>query len=460
MRKLLLLIAWSVVSISLSIAQKKQPNILIIMTDQQFADAMSCVMGDEYLSTPNMDYLAANGVRFARAYSPNPLCTPMRTSMMTGEFPHQTRIQTNNDKKNFVAEDHTYMGKVFEEAGYETGYFGKWHVAIDEEFNDIHGFNVYNEEHGRLDSDPVTEFLKKKHNKPFLAFASFLSPHEVCQWARKEELPGEPLGELPSLEKLPPLKVNFGIPQNETDIEAYMRKSYQANRRFTVGDYTDADWRRLRWGYYRLIERADMFVGEVVSALRESGQMENTIVVFLSDHGDCAGSHHWNQKTVFYDESTRVPLIISWKDNVPTATSNVLVNTGLDLFPTLCDMVGIQIPSGLEGRSLKSIALGNQATLDREFLVVENHMIQGDPIEGISLQPHGRMVRSDNFKYCVYSEGEARESLVDMQFDPQEMVNQARNPIYLSVLEEHRALLRKHADATDDRIAMEMLKDL
>ena len=99
---------------------------------------------------------------------------------------------------------------------------------------------------------------------------------------------------------LPPLKANFGIPQNETDIMAYMRESYHANRRFPVGEYTSADWRRHRWGYYRLIERADNFVGEVMNALEESGQTENTVVVFLSDHGDCAGSHQWNQKTNFY----------------------------------------------------------------------------------------------------------------------------------------------------------------
>ncbi len=439
---------------------QQKPNILVIMTDQQFGDAMSCVMGDQYLKTPNMDFLAAHGIRFSRAYSPNPLCTPMRTSMMTGQFPHQTKVQTNNDKANFIAEDHTFLGKVFEQAGYEMGYFGKWHVAIEEEAKETHGFNIYDENHGRLDARPVADFIKQRREKPFFAFASFLSPHEVCQWARKEELPGEPLGIMPPTEQLPPLKENFGIPQNETDIEAYMRKSYQNNRRFTVGDYNEADWRRLRWGYYRLIERADQFVGEVIEALRDSGLEDNTIIVFLSDHGDCAGSHHWNQKTVFYEESTRVPLIISWKGHIPTTVSKELVNVGLDLFPTLCDLAGMKIPKSLPGESLKQIAIGKSGDLDREYIVIQNHMVQGDPVEGVSLQPHGRMIRSENYKYCLYSEGSQRESLFDMKFDALEMINQASNPLYESVMDQHRSYLRKHAEALNDQIALGMLKDL
>ena len=459
--KLLFLVVWFIFPVIICVAQKPQsPNILIIMTDQQFADAMSCAMGDEYIHTPNMDKLAASGVRFTRAYTPNPLCTPMRTSMMTGKFPHQTQVQTNNDKKNFKQEDHIYMGRVFKDAGYETCYFGKWHVALDEREKNLHGFDTFGEDNPRLDAGPVGEFIKGKRKKPFFAFASFLSPHEVCQWARKEELPGEPLGEMPALEELPPLMDNFGIPQNETDIEAYMRKSYQANRRFTVGDYTYADWRRLRWGYYRLIERADMFVGEVLSALKESGKEENTIVVFLSDHGDCAGSHHWNQKTVFYDESTRVPFIVAWRGKSRVSTSDVLVNTGIDLIPTLCGLTGIAIPTGLPGQDLSGVITGSNYDIDRKYLVIQNHMVQGDPVDGISLMPHGRMVRSEYFKYCLYSEGEKRESLVDMRFDPLEMINQAENPIYREVLEQHRTYLKEHADTYKDGVAQRMLDAL
>ena len=188
------------------------------------------------------------------------------------------------------SEDHTYMGKVFKNAGYETGYFGKWHVALDIKKKDLHGFDICYPQ-SDTDAKPAVKFIKQKHEKPYIAVASFLSPHEICQWSRRQELPIEPIAPLPSLEELPPLKANSFPPQNETDVMAFMRKSYQAHALFPVRDYTEADWRRLRWGYYRLIERADAFVGEVLDAVKESGQEKNTLIVFLSDHGDSAGSH-------------------------------------------------------------------------------------------------------------------------------------------------------------------------
>ncbi len=437
---------------------EEKPNIVIIMTDQQFADAMSCVMGNEYLNTPNMDRLAEKGVLFTRAYSPNPLCMPMRTSIVTGRFPHETGV-LSNDKKELDVSKNIFMGKVFKDAGYETGYFGKWHISLPEDQKEIHGFDVIFPK-SNLDAEPAVKFIKQKHDKPYFAFASFLSPHEICQWARKEELPGGPIGELPLLENLPPLKTNFDNPVNETDIMAFMRKSYQANQRFPVGDYTDADWRRLIWGYYRLIERADDFVGQITAALKESGQEENTIVVFLADHGDCTGSHHWNQKTVFYDESSRVPFIIKWEGKTHKSTNDVLINTGTDLIPTLCEFAGINIPSGLPGKSLMAPALGKTQNWTRDFVVSENHMVQGDPVDGQAFQPQGRMVRSTLFKYCIYSEGNERESLVHMQYDPGEMVNLAKNKDYKETLEQHRSYLKKHAEETNDGVALKMLKEL
>jgi arylsulfatase A-like enzyme len=455
--KSVLLFLLCFIQLQFTIAQSK-PNIVIIMTDQQFGDAMSCVMGDEFLHTPNMDLLAKEGVRFTNAYTPNPLCLPMRTCMATGLYPHETGVLANNNKK-IQTDEYSFMGKLFKDAGYETGYFGKWHIALKEEEKDIHGFDIMFPK-SNLDAAPAIEFIKQKHDKPFFAVASFLSPHEICQWARKEELPGGPIDALPALDKLPPLKANFSIPQNETDIMAFMRKSYHANRRFPVGAYTNEDWRRLLWGYYRLIERADAFVGEITNALKASGQEKNTLLVFLSDHGDCAGSHQWNQKTVFYDESSRVPFIIQWKGKIPSTTSDILVNTGLDMIPTLCDFAGIDIPSGLHGKSLMAPVLGLTPNWTREFVVSENHMVQGDPVDDQAMQPHGRMVRSEHFKYCLYSEGTERESLVDLQFDPGELVNQAKNPIYKNILEQHRAYLQKHGKETKDEMALEMLEQL
>lgn len=458
LKSILLFISCLIYSQSVFAESKQQPNIVVIITDQQFADAMSCVMGDKYLHTPNMDKMVEKGVRFTKAYSPNPLCLPMRTSMITGQFPHETGV-LNNDNKKMDASKHVFLGKIFKDAGYDTGYFGKWHIALKGEQKDIHGFESMNTK-SNLDAEPAAEFIKKKHNKPFLAIASFLSPHEICQWARFEELPGGSIGEIPSLENLPPLKENFNPPANETDIMSYLRKSYQSHRLFPVGDYTNADWRRLAWGYYRLVERADEFVGKVINAVEESGQEENTVIVFLADHGDCCGSHMWNQKTVFYDESVRVPLIINWGDKTKKGTSDFLVNTGTDLIPTLCDFAGINTPENLPGKSLFPSVIGTPNKKERKYIVSENHLVQNEPVDGKLIQPQGRMVRSTDYKYCIYSEGKKRESLVDMKNDALEMVNQAENPVYKDILIQHRKYLKEHAKNNNDRMAIKMLENL
>ncbi|HUT46449.1 MAG TPA: sulfatase-like hydrolase/transferase [Sedimentisphaerales bacterium] len=437
----------------------KSPNILVIITDQQFADAMSCCIGRDYIHTPNMDSLAASGMRFTRAYCPNPLCVPSRTSMFTGHYLHETGIQTNA-KEKIDPDKFICMGRIFKEAGYDTGFFGKWHMPFKEANSNEHGFDTYIGKEGRYSGVPASQFIRLDRERPFLAIASFLNPHNICEWSRGQKLPGGPIGEPPEPQACPPLKPNMAPPEGETDIISHMRKGYQTHRLFPVGNFTNDKWRQYRWAYYRLIEKVDRHVGTLLDALRESGQQENTLIVFLSDHGECHGVHRWNQKTVFYDEAARVPLIISQKGRTPQGTCDTLVQTGVDLIPTLCDFAGIDVPKGLPGRSLKACALNQSSGEDRPYIVVSNKMVQCEPVDGVMLQPDGRMVRSQKYKYCLYSLGQRRESLVDMKADPGEMVNLAAKRQYRKALLQHREFLRDFALKHDDSVALSMLRGL
>jgi len=174
----------------------------------------------------------------------------------------------------------------------------------------------------------------------------------------------------------------------------------------------------------------------------------------------CDGVHRWNQKTVFYDEAARVPLIISQKGRTPQGTCDTLVQTGIDLIPTLCDFAGIDVPKGLLGRTLKAHALNQPAGEDRPYIVVSNGMVQCEPVDGVLLQPDGRMVRSSRYKYCLYSLGQRRESLVDMQADPGEMVNLAAKSQCRSALLQHREFLLDFALKHGDNVALSMLRGL
>lgn len=437
----------------------KRPNILIIITDQQFADAMSCCIGTDYIHTPNMDALATNGMRFTRAYCANPLCVPSRTSMFTGHYPHETGIQTNTNEK-IDPDKFICMGRIFKEAGYDTGFFGKWHMPYKQANKNEHGFDTYIGKEGLYSGVPCSEFIRKDRKNPFLAVASFLNPHNICEWSRGQKLPGGPIGEPPEPWECPPLKPNMAPPESETDIISHMRKAYQAHRLFPVGGFTNDKWRQYRWAYYRLVEKVDRHVGTLLNALRESGRQENTLVVFLSDHGECHGVHRWNQKTVFYDEAARVPFIISRKGTTPQGTCDALVQTGVDLIPTLCDLAGIDVPKGLPGRSFKAHALNQVPGDDRPYIVVSNKMVQCEAVNGVMLQPDGRMVRSQRYKYCLYSLGGQRESLVDMQDDPGEMVNLAEKDRYRNTLLQHREFLWDFALKHGDNIATSMLRGL
>jgi arylsulfatase A-like enzyme len=448
-----------------------RPNVVFIMTDQQFAEAMSCRMGNRYLKTPAMDSLAAGGMVFTRAHSANPLCMPSRASMFTGRYPHETRVTSNDatakpDPKEFVC-----MGTYFRKAGYETAYFGKWHLAYNAAKTNAHGFQTVQSAKGKqsnhdgVAADGAVRFLAGPHRKPFLLVVSLLNPHNICEYARRAAgLPDQVLscGEVgvpPAADQLPPAPANLEPPRNEPDGMSVMRKGYHAAKAFPVGAFTAQDWRQQRWGYYRMIEKVDTEIGKVLAALRRAGLEANTLVVFTSDHGECAGAHRFNQKTVLYEESVRVPLIVACKGKTAPAVSDKLVNTGIDILPTMLQFAGLDIPKHLPGRSLWPLASGQTIEEWREFVVAQNNMTQTGELEGFKPQMEGRMVRTERYKYCVYSHGVRRESLVDLEADPGEMNDLATNPAFRRVLLQHRELLAGYGREHHDPLVAELLAD-
>jgi choline-sulfatase len=429
-----------------------KPNILIIMTDQQSSEALGFNIGKQYLKTPNMDYLAEHGITFSNAYCANPLCIPSRNSLFTGRYPHELGIQVNDDS-TINPDEFPILGSHFKNAGYSTGYFGKWHISFDHRKKDVHGFSemadIRNTSGDSILSGVTISFLKEKQNNPFFAVVSFCNPHNICEWARGDKLPDGGIGNPPSAENCPPLRPNFQISENETDILKLMRTSYQASRVFPVSGFSNEKWRQYRWAYYRMIEKTDTQIGKILAWLKESGLDKNTIIVFLSDHGDCQGAHHWNQKTVFYEEAVKVPFIISYK-GIQAGKSDHLVQTGIDLMPTLCDLAGIPVPGTVRGISLKPYLISLESAKSRPFIVVADKMQQGEPVNGNKPIPEGRMLRNNRFKYWIYDLGRQRETLYDLQNDPGEMVNLAADPKYKADLANCRKQLYGWAKENND----------
>ena len=159
-------------AVGASKAAGKRPNILLIMTDQQFADVMSCRMGRQYVHTPAMDSLAASGTLFTRAYSSNPLCMPLRNSLFTGRYPHETRVSHNGSPPGGLdVANLPCMGTYFRKAGYETAYFGKWHLCFNQKDPREHGFDVMRGKGAGKDGGPdaatadgATAFIARAHD--------------------------------------------------------------------------------------------------------------------------------------------------------------------------------------------------------------------------------------------------------------------------------------------------------
>lgn len=435
------------------------PNILFIMTDQHAADALSCRMGDRWLKTPALDSLAARGTFFTRAYTPNPLCMPARASIFTGRYPHETGV-TDNTKATLNPTEFVTMGTYLRRAGYRTAYFGKWHLAYDEAKPETHGFETLESKHlDAVNADHAARFIAQKHDRPFALVVSFLNPHNVCELARDQALNNGPIGDPPPVAQRPPPPPNLAPPRDEPDSMTRMRAGYHANPQFPVGGFTPERWQALRWGYYRLIEKVDAEIGKVLAAVHDAGLEQNTLIVFTSDHGECAGAHGLNQKTVLYEESARVPLIVSVPGQRVGRTSDRFVNTGTDILPTMLEVAGIPRPTKLTGASLRGLAAGEMPASWRDQVVVENNMTQAGPVDGSVPMTEGRMVRTERYKYCVYAYGEQRESLVDLQADPGELVDLARDPAQRKVLLEHRERLRKFAAEHNDILVPAMLAD-
>ena len=460
----------------------KAPNILFIMTDQQSAEMMSCA-GNKYLHTPALDELAERGVRFELAYSPNPVCIPSRTSMVTGLFPSALDLSRNEDVNKLGGKipqnvlDNT-MGKLVSKGGYHCVFGGKthWIEGLDYE---ACGFENLTTDVRDVLAEKCADFLKQEHEEPFLLVASFMNPHDICyhildmvaeEYNVPRVNPGgmDPRNEVEQAialaekakadgsfeQKCPPYRANAGYtsnlprenlgnkherpdPDNPHHLDIYFYE-----KEYVRDEMTEEDWRMYSWVYHRLTEDVDRQIGIVLDALKESGLEENTIVIFTSDHGEMNGAHSMVAKNKFYEESSRVPFLIAGPGiKQGLVDRQHFISSSTDLIPTFCDYGGVPVPEGLHGRSIRQIAEGKFTEDWRTYVVSENI--------------GGRMLRTDGFKYMYYRGG--IEALYDMEKDPGEMQNLAIYPEYRKQMDGYKSQLKQWIEEAGDPVASDYL---
>lgn len=404
---------------------------------------MSCA-GNPDVRTPAMDMLARQGTRFTRAYCTQPLCVPSRGAMSTGQYPHQFGVPVNFHYWEKEARPTQWIARLLAEAGYHTAYFGKWHQPIDPEKKNVHGWKDVTISNDHELTDQCREFFRCNHDIPFYLTVSIMNPHNICQAARDEKLPDADIGPVPAPEHCPELPANFDIPELQPSVLETVKS--MAPRSYPTAHWTRDRWRRFRWQYARVTEEADRIVGQIMNDLENAGLREDTVILFSSDHGDGGGAHQWNQKQCLYEEPLCVPLILAEPDG-PCGMVNTghLVNTGPDIFATVCRLAGVELPADRTGRSFSADSLYH-ADGDRTHIFAETEFGLHSKPFGIA----GRAVISQKYKYTVYSQGAPGEMLVDLEKDPGEMNNLIHDIEYAEILDHHRHILADWAEQTGD----------
>jgi len=419
--------------------QARRTNLLFLMSDQHQREASGCY-GSNEVKTPNIDRIAARGVRFDRAYCQAPVCVPSRGSIITGQYAHTHGAKILADA--LPAEAST-VAHYFRERGYLTGAIGKMHF-VDESRR--HGFDhrLYEadfqrtlsaQERERLRKDQggtggingrpselsarffqdnyyaeeTVKFLRENRNRPFCLWSSFLMPHTPLVPMReyynrydpaKLTLPNRPAADL------------------ERGFEGHL---IRAKERGWYGQ-TEASLRRSLAGYYGNVSQMDACVGRVYDTLCELGLDKNTVVVYTSDHGEMAGAHRMWTKHNMFEQSVAVPLIVSLPDRALSGAHRSELIEQIDLFPTLAELCGHAAPRNLPGRSFAPL-LRNRRYSQREFAYSEyyfchNVFTRDDRYVG---KPPILMVRTERWKLNFLDWG--RSELFDLQSDPGEFRN-------------------------------------
>ena len=399
----------------------RKPNLLFLMSDQLSIDAIAA-HGCADVRTPNLDRLARRGVTFMESYSTNPLCSPARSSHVTGRMPVETSVVTN---MGVIDPRLPNLGQWFGEAGYESIYCGKWHIPFVFQM-DIPGFTVLPAGPHQADlSDAIvsrscqTYFLNRSRRKPFMMVASLSQPHDICGLTlRNLNLVPEDMPFAGIADRLPTLAPNHGLILPGPKKLRPMRLKL-----------SEIQWRYYNYIYYRMVEMLDADVGRILDALEDSGEAGNTLILFSSDHGESRGRHGLCAKWHSYDEAAKVPLIVSWPRHIPEGRRDEThLVSGLDAMPTFCDFAGVTPPPLPHARSLRPL-LEEKPVEWRDYIVFETQFT-------------GRTVRTAQYKYVDYSDDPVKQ-LFDMKADPWETRNLYDETRRGAVIEEHRRLLKE-----------------
>jgi arylsulfatase A-like enzyme len=486
-------------------------NLLYIFTDQQRADTMAAY-GNNWINTPNLDRLASESFVFENCYVSSPICTPSRSTQMTGLWPHTNGCTKNNIP---LPQEVDTVASFFPD-DYHTAYYGKWHLGDevikrrgwdewhsiedqyriwhtdakhDEVLSDYHhylvgnGFEPDKESRGkRVFSRPfaarvpeehtkamylgrkVSQFIDDNSARPWALYVNLLEPHPPYDGPYNDMYDRNSLPQSPVFMKDPPedaARMHYLMAEAQKD--SLNRPAEAASAVFgrdlppeeAIGegprDLTEAGFREVQARYYGLVSLVDKSVGMMLDALEKSGQADRTIVVFSSEHGDQMGEHYIFQKVVMYEQSARVPMLV----RVPGLGGGRVAGrySHIDTVPTLLELMGHQVPSHLQGQSRVAVLRDHGSLEGNDVIITWNgrSIDQKFPLSELERMrelPHRCLVGADGWKLNL-SVGDNCE-LYDLNSDPFEERNLFPEPAQSERVLAMARKIRKWQEETGD----------
>lgn len=402
----------------------ERPNLIVMMTDDQRFDALSCA-GNKILKTPNLDRLAGEGIRFRNAFVTNALCAPSRATLLTGQYSHTHGVIDNKDRR--IVKDSPFLPDLLRQAGYEVAFCGKSHIAgalRDRTWGYYFGFlgqgsylkpriaegtdgkdQLYEGYMDDVTTGKAIDWLQKKHDKPFALFLFFKAPHRSWERAPRHK----DLFKDVTIPK--PDTYDLGLKGDPAKPKAFNEAD---NKIGNAKDVTSLDFVK---DYYATITAVDENVGRVLAALGKTGKLDETAILFTSDNGFFHGEWGRYDKRLMHEPSIRVPMLVRYPKLVKAGTLSDRMVLNVDIAPTVLALAGADVPKAMHGRSMTALLKDPQAAWRGDWLY-EYYEFPGPH----SVKPN-RGIRTERYKLIHYFENPEEFELYDLEKDPGEREN-------------------------------------
>jgi len=477
MKKKITAAAIALVCATLGLAQTREgkqprPNIVFILVDDLRWDELG-IAGHPYVKTPNIDRIGKEGVVFRNAFMTTPLCSPSRASFLTGQYAHTHGI-IDNVNRSTTSHRLVTFPLLLQQAGYETAFVGKWHMGNDDSprpgFNRWVSFkgqgNYINPEFNEdgksvkgtgyitdLLTGYAVAFITGPHDKPFLIYLAHKAIHpEVMQHDdgsvnlshAEQFIPAERHRNLYTGEKIPRSPSYKRAPEGKPALQRRTGNLPPLGTQTVTSDESIL-------GRQRSLMAVEEGVGEILKALREIGQLDNTILVFAGDNGYFYGEHGLSvERRLAYEESIRMPLLARFPKTIKPGTVRHEFALNIDLAPTLLELAGAPLPATMQGRSLVPSLQGKRGTWRNSFLIE----YYSDKVFPRIVQMGYKAVRNERWKYIHYLELEGMDELYDLKNDPYEMKNLIHQPAAAKALEEMKREMERLLKETAPRVRL------